>query len=285
MSGAEFADDEVSEYDPERHYDRVTSAWKLLMGAQFHYGVFDNDSDVLDVATEALTRRMIDAAALEPGLRVLDVGCGSGAPACGLAEEFGVEVVGITTSGVGVETARQTAQERGLTGVSFEQRDGTDNGFPDESFDRAWILEASHLMRDKAALISECARVLRPGGRLVLCDLIRHRQIPFLEVRERRDDFAVLREAFGDAHMEPLSLYAELAESQGLRVERQDDLSAATLLTFDRWRANAEQHRDAVVGMIGEDGLAAFVRSCDILEGFWRDGTFGYGLICAVRPT
>ena len=82
--------------------------------------------------------------------------------------------------------------------------------------------------------------MLRPGGRLVLCDLIRHREIPFLEVRERRDDFAVLREAFGDAHMEPLAFYAELAESQGLRVERRTTSRAATLLTFDRWRANAE---------------------------------------------
>jgi 27-O-demethylrifamycin SV methyltransferase len=284
MTGAETR--EVAEYDPEQHYDRVTAAWALLLGEELHYGVFDNGDEPLDVATAALTRRMIDAAELGPGLRVLDVGCGSGAPACALVEEFGVEVVGITTSGVGVAAARRRAEDRGLTGsASFEQRDGTDNGFPDESFDRAWVLESSHLMRDKEALISECARVLRPGGRLVLCDLVRHREIPFLEVRDRREDFAVLREAFGDAHMEPLARYAELAEAKGLRVERLDDLTAATLRTFDRWRENAERHCAEVIEMVGADGHSAFVGSCDILEGLWRDGTFGYGLLSAVRPT
>lgn len=276
---------QTADCDPEQHYDRVTEAWALLLGEELHYGVFDHGDEPLDVATAALTRRMIEAAELAPGLRVLDIGCGSGAPACALAEEHGVEVVGITTSGVGVETARRRAASRGLDDrVSFEQRDGTDHGLPDRSFDRVWVLESSHLMRDKEALVAGAARVLRPGGRMVLCDLVRHREIPFLEVRDRREDFAVLRAAFGDAHMEPLDRYAELATAHGLRVETRDDLTAATLNTFDRWRANAERHRDRVIEMIGVDGHDAFVRSCDILEAFWRDGTFGYGLLCAVRP-
>ena len=84
--------------------------------------------------------------------------------------------------------------------------------------------------------------------------------------------------------MESLEFYATAAEANGLTVDRVDDLTAATLRTFDRWRANAEKHRDAVTALIGADGLDAFVRSCDILEDFWRDGTFGYGLISATKP-
>ncbi|MDQ4054995.1 MAG: methyltransferase domain-containing protein [Actinomycetota bacterium] len=276
------------DYDPAEHYDRVTEAWALLLGDELHYGVFDDGDEPLTVATAALTGRMIEAADLRPAdgtrLRVLDVGCGSGAPACELAQGFGVEVVGITTSAVGVDTARRRAAGLGLDGVTFEERDGTDNRFPDGTFDRVWVLESSHLMRDREALIAECARVLRPGGRLVLCDLIRRREIRFLEVRERRVDFATLRTAFGDAHMESLEFYAGAARVCGLHVDRVDDLTNATLPTFDRWRANAVQHRSEVTAMIGDDGLAAFVRSCDILEGFWRDGTFGYGLLSAVKP-
>jgi len=280
--------EDLVDYDPAEHYDRVTEAWALLLGDELHYGVFDGGDEPLAVATGALTDRMIDAADLRPAdgarLRVLDVGCGSGAPACELAQGFGVEVVGITTSSVGVSTARRRAAALGLDGVTFEERDGTDNLFPDESFDRVWVLESSHLMRDREALIAESARVLRPGGRLVLCDLIRRREIPFLEVRDRRVDFATLRTAFGDAHMESLDFYADAARARGLRVDRVDDLTQATLPTFDRWRANADQHRTAVTEMIGVEGLTAFVRSCDILEEFWRDGTFGYGLISAVKP-
>lgn len=275
------------EYDPAVHYDRVTAAWQLLLGDELHYGVFEAGDD-LATATSRLTRRMLEAARLaEAGgpdrLRVLDVGCGTGAPARAMAREFGVEVLGITTSAVGVEAATARAAEAGLDHVSFEQRDGMDNGLPDESFDVVWALESSHLMRDRDAVLAECTRVLRPGGRLVLCDLLRHREIPFAEVRERRADFTTLRDAFGDAHFETLAFHTEGLTRRGLTVEVADDLTEQTLPTFDAWRANAAEHRDRVVELIGEDGHTAFVRSCDILEGFWRDGTFGYGLVAARR--
>ncbi|MDT4939738.1 MAG: hypothetical protein QOG80_3409 [Pseudonocardiales bacterium] len=273
-----------ADYDPAEHYDRVTEAWRLLLGDELHYGVFEQGGEPLPVATGALTTRMIQAAQLQAGLDVLDVGCGSGTPACRLVADFDVRVVGITTSEVGVATARARAASLGLPGATFEQRDGTDNQFRDESFDRVWALESSHLMRDREALISECARVLRPGGRFILCDLTRQRDIPFDEVRTRRADFVTLRTAFGDARMEPLDYYTSLAETHGLVVDRADDLTALTLPTFEHWRRNAREHRDDVVAAIGVDGLDAFVRGADILEGFWRDGTLGYGLFSAAKP-
>jgi 27-O-demethylrifamycin SV methyltransferase len=273
------------DYEPAAHYDRVTAAWKLLLGEELHYGVFESGDEPLDVATGALTERMIDAARLGTGLSVLDVGCGTGAPTVALAKRFGVSVLGITTSEVGVEAARARAAASSLSGlVSFEVRDGTDNGLPGESFDRVWVLESSHLMRERGRLVSECARVLRPQGVMVLCDITRQREISFKEVRDRRDDFVTLRTAFGDARMEPLELYAELATSAGLTVERTVDLTRATLPTFDRWRANAVENTDEVRALIGDDGLDAFVRATEILERFWEDGTFGYGLLAAVKP-
>lgn len=271
-------------YHPAAHYDRVSEAWRLLLGDELHYGVFERGDEALPDATANLTHRMIEAAQLAPGLDVLDVGCGSGAPACRLVAEFGVRVVGITTSEVGVATARARAAAAGLPDARFERRDGRANGYADESFDRIWVLESSHLMREREQLVTECARVLRPGGRLVMCDLIRHREIPFEEVRRRLAEFVTLRVAFGDAHFETLTFYAELAEKAGLVIDRQDDLTAATLPTFERWRANARTHRDAAIAAFGQRDYDAFVRSCDILEQSWRDGTFGYGLLAAHKP-
>jgi cyclopropane fatty-acyl-phospholipid synthase-like methyltransferase len=227
---------------------------------------------------------MIRAAQLAPGQRVLDVGCGSGAPARRLATEHGVEVLGITTSQIGVETATVESARLAVTGVTFEQRDGTDNGLPAESVDRAWVLESSHLMPDRRGLISECARVLKPGGRIALCDIIRRRDIPFVELKERRDDFAVLRAAYGAARMDSLAMYAELMEEAGLVVDEVVDLTAETLLTLDRWRSTADEHREAVVQLLGQESLDTFEDSLGILEGFWRDGTLGYGLISAAKP-
>jgi 27-O-demethylrifamycin SV methyltransferase len=139
-------------------------------------------------------------------------------------------------------------------------------------------------MAAREALIAECARVLRPGGRLVLCDLIRHRDIPFQEVRARRGEFGTLRDAFGDARMDPLDSYLAMAKAHGLTIEVATDLTDATRPTFDRWRANVVQHRAELTGLLGEDGVQAFERSTDILEAFWRDGTLGYGLFAASKP-
>lgn len=272
-------------YQPATHYDRVTAAWGLLLGEELHYGVFHNPDEQLAAATAHLTEAMIDAAKLEPGFEVLDVGCGTGAPACALAREHGVRVTGITTSTTGVEAARARAAALGLDGVTaFEERDGMDNGFADGSFDRAWVLESSHLMRDRDRLISECARVLRPGGRIALCDITLQRPLDLAEVRRLREPLRLLREVFGDARMEPLARYASLAEENGLRVEQQTDLTAATRPTFERWRGNAHANRDSVVELLGEEDWQRFVDSCDVLEGFWDDGTLGYGLLAAAKP-
>lgn len=274
-----------ADYDPATHYDRVTAAWRLLLGEELHYGVFPRGDEPLEVATAELTERMIAAADLRAGQSVLDVGCGTGTQACRLAERFGVHVLGITTSEVGVESARARAHAAGVADrVRFEVADGTENLLPTGAFDRVWVLESSHLMRDRGALVAECARVLRPGGRFALCDLVRRREIPFQEVRARRAQFETLRDAFGDARMEPLATYRDLARRAGLVVDTVEDLTTQTLPTFDRWRRNATAHAVDVVRDLGEDGLAAFLRSTHLLEGFWLDGTFGYGLIAAAKP-
>jgi 27-O-demethylrifamycin SV methyltransferase len=268
-------------HEPAAHYDRVHAAWRLIMGEEFHYGYFETPETPLQRATAALTEQMIDAAAIAQGERVLDVGCGTGRQACDLAARFGAEVLGITTSAGGVAAATSLAEQRQLSEVRFERRDGTNNQLEPESFDVAWVLESSHLMRDRMALLGECVRVLAPGGRIALCDIIRRREIPFAEVRARRDAFATLRAAFGDAHMEPLEHYAETLERLGMQVVRCDDITEPTRPTFAAWRANIDAHEQELGRLLGSEGVHEFVRSTEILDGFWQDGTLGYGILAA----
>jgi 27-O-demethylrifamycin SV methyltransferase len=251
-----------------------------------HYGVFAGGDEALVEATAALTKRMAEACQLAEGLEVLDVGCGTGAPACAIAVNYGLAVLGITTSAVGVHAATERAAAAGVPDrVRFEVRDGMENGLPDASFDRVWVLESSHLMPERARLLAECARVLRAGGRLALCDITRQRAIPFLEVRSKLRDFSLLRAVFGEARMEPLEVYRQLAEDAGLVVDEAVDLTILTRPTFERWRANAAANRSAVAALLGDDDYDAFVESTKVLEGFWDDGTLGYGLIAAAKPS
>jgi 27-O-demethylrifamycin SV methyltransferase len=229
---------------------------------------------------------MAEAAEIRRDDEVLDVGCGTGSPACHLAGQLGARVTGISTSEVGIAAATARATSLGLSDrTRFELRDATDNGLPNAAFDRVWVLESSHLMRDRERLIAECSRVLKPGGRLALCDIVARRELPLSEVVRLVQPFTLLRDVFGDAKMELLARYAERAARHGLVVDRLDDLTASTRPTFERWRANARRHREETIQTLGEDGVRHFLEACDVLERFWDDHTLGYGLIAARKGT
>ncbi|MBN2798785.1 MAG: class I SAM-dependent methyltransferase [Deltaproteobacteria bacterium] len=271
--------------EPSAHYDRVTRSWGYLLGEDLHYGWFTQGGEPLSEATTALTRQMAALAAFQPGAAVLDVGCGTGSPACHVAAHYGVSVLGISTSVEGISAAKERAARLDLSErVRFEVRNGMNNGLPSNGFDRVWVMESSHLMDDKAALLRECARALRPGGRLVLCDVIRRRELPLGEVLRHAKEFALLRNVYGRAKMISLADYEGLAAEAGLTPVSSQDISAPTQPTFDRWRDNAARHREEVVALVGEDYLDAFAQSCDVLDRFWSDGTLGYGLFAAEKP-
>jgi cyclopropane fatty-acyl-phospholipid synthase-like methyltransferase len=268
--------------DAASHYDRVTRAWTLLLGEDLHYGYFSTPGEPLAQATANLTRLMAERAEIGAGLEVLDVGCGTGQPACELAAEYGCHVTGISTSVEGIVRASERAAARDLAArTRFLLVDAMDTGLPAAGFDRAWVMESSHLMDRKEVMLAECARVLRPGGLLALCDIIRRDELPLPYVLAHARQFNALRVAFGRAKMESLGRYADWLRAAGLTVERSEDISVETRPTFDRWRRNAQAHRAAVEALIGADGWTQFAESCDYLEQFWDAGKLGYGLLVA----
>lgn len=274
----------ISEHDPDIYYDRVMPAWRLIMGCNLHYGYFEFPGQSLDAATQNLTLRVASCAKLTSGLDVLDVGCGDGQASCYLAEHFNCRVVGISTGQKGVEEACRLSEQRGLSpSVQFMVRDGMDNGFPDGSFDRVWVMQSSHFMLDKRTLLKECARVLRPGGRMALADIIMRVSLTKLEVVRHRDEFALLHRVFGRAKMETLNVYQSAAEEVGLGVTVLEDISDKTFPTFECWRNNAVMNKQAVIELVGETLWHDFLEASNVLERFWAKGWLGYGILTGVR--
>jgi len=113
-------------------------------------------------------RRLVGLAQLGPGQRALDVCCGTGDVALALART-GAQVTGLDFSPEMLAVARRRAQVSNAP-VDFVQGDALALPFADATFDAVTIGYGLRNLADFAAGVAEMARVLRPGGRLVVLD-------------------------------------------------------------------------------------------------------------------
>lgn len=185
-----------------------------------HYGLTSSPQGSLCGITDRLERGNIamldrilsvaEMASWPAGSRGLDVGCGLGGTSLLLAERLGFTMTGCNINAAQVERARKTAADRGLTSrARFDVADALDLPYPADAFDFAVLIEVAFHIDDKAALFAELARVVRPGGTVVLVDQER------LEAREVMGLFYF--PARGD--------YAWLAKAAGFAVTRERDCS------------------------------------------------------------
>jgi SAM-dependent methyltransferase len=152
------------------YYARVTESFRATWGDSFHFGLF-NEADSQTEAVRSTELWLGAAAALEAGMRALDVGCGLGGPALTIAETTGAHVTGVDITPTHVEIAQQRAREARLTHLAdFLMADGMNLPFEDSAFDAVYLSEAGCHMPDWNRFVAGCVRVLRPGGRFVGID-------------------------------------------------------------------------------------------------------------------
>ncbi|MCJ1424236.1 hypothetical protein MMC29_002123 [Sticta canariensis] len=108
---------------------------------------------------------LLNRLGIVPGMRVLDLGCGPGNLTAYLAK-----VVGGNGSVVGVDPSKERitiALEKAAHNLSFTEGKAEDlSRFPSASIDVVFVNSTLHWVEDQPAALKECARVLKPGGRL-----------------------------------------------------------------------------------------------------------------------
>ncbi|HVN40157.1 MAG TPA: class I SAM-dependent methyltransferase [Myxococcota bacterium] len=164
---------------------------------------------------EAPLRGLVALAGTRPADRVLDVACGPGfltmafAAACASAR-------GVDATPAFVERARRVGSERGLANVSFAQGDVNALPEPDASYDVVACRAAFHHFPDPARVLGEMRRVTRPGGTLLVADLLGSEDSAQAELHDR------IERLCDPTHVRalPQSEFERLFRAQGLELLR-----------------------------------------------------------------
>lgn len=129
--------------------------------------------DEFHIRGREATEELAALAAPRPFERVLDVGSGIGGSSRFLAQRFGCRVVGVDLTPQYCETAEALSKQVGLDGaLEYRCASALAMPFDDGEFDLAWTQHVQMNIEDKVGLYRETARVLKPGGRFALHDLL-----------------------------------------------------------------------------------------------------------------
>jgi SAM-dependent methyltransferase len=201
-----------------------------------------------------------------PGKRILDIGCGPGTLAKRLAED-GAAVTGVDPGEAALAKARAA-----VPAARFEAASGEALPFPDGSFDGAVMLNALHHVPNPAGALSEAARVLVPGGVLVVVEPLAEGS--FFEALRPIEDESAVRAGAQAAIARALS-QGTFACRRDVTVARRESFASldaflARVSTVDPAREATIRERRAVV----ED---AFLQAAE------RGADGSYGLVQPLR--
>ncbi len=217
----------------------------------------------MQLAHNALVKELMP----HEGMKVLDIGSGSGETVLAIAEKVGStgKAVGVDFSPEGIRLARETAKKRGLEGIAeFHQVNAVELPFADNSFDAVISECVVCLIQDKQKTLNEKVRVLKPGGRVIMHDVITWAPMP----KAMREDRGLYCSCVGGAVS--LNEYEEMLKKAGL----------TNIKTVDFTKdAKRMMNLNAVAQELEEKKT----KSAQEIVDFVRKGGIGYALLVGTK--
>lgn len=209
--------------------------------------------DQLHIGGVEQTRAMAQAAGINASHHVLDIGCGIGGAARVIAAECGASVVAVDRSEAYIDVARALTRMVGLGDrIACEIRSAPGLALSDGSCDVAWLQLVLMNVEHKAALYREIRKLLRPGGRLAIFDVVK--TAPDAEI-----DYPVIwADDRSESHLVTIEAHRVMLADAGFGEVRVTDYTAVALEWYERVRARRTASRSPLsTGLLisGDAGL------------------------------
>lgn len=231
------------------HYDVSNDFYRLWLGERMVYSCayFQTLDDDLETAQEAKLDYICRKLRLQPGERLLDIGCGWGGLIIYAAQNYGIIAEGITLSAPQAKLANERICDADLTDrCHVSVRDYRDLG-EDESYDKAVSVGmfehvGSALLR---TYFEKAWRLLKPGG-VFLNHGIAHR-LPKRQIPIWTGPSFINTYVFPDGELTTISESLMSAEQAGFEVRDVESLREHYMLTLRHWVRNLESHHNGAV--------------------------------------
>ena len=275
-----FRPDEVA-----AHYDDLDRFYRGIWGEHVHHGLWRSRASTAEQATRDLIGEVVEQARIQPGDQVCDVGCGYGGTARVLAADYGATVTAPTVSEAQYRHALNLDPE--ATNPRYLLCDWLANDFETAAFDVVIAIESSEHMANLEKFFAEAARVLKPGGRFVVCAWLSKESPPAWERRLLLEPICREGRLRG---MGSAAEYDRLARSAGLLPVNFQDVSKQVKRT---WPVCAGR---ALKGLIrwpsyrqfllhGRSSHKIFALTLFRIWLAYELGCMRYGILAAVKPS
>ena len=157
------------------HYDRGNDFFNAFLGPMMIYtsAFYQGLDQTLEQAQTNKLNMLCEKVMLKPGMTFLDIGCGIGGPARYVAEQVGCRVRGIDLTTDYIAAGNELCAWVGLSDqVTLEHASALKLPYDAERFDAAYVMHVGMNIADKHTMMAEAFRVLRPGGCLVVYDVM-----------------------------------------------------------------------------------------------------------------
>ncbi len=260
----------------QAHYDLNDDFFALFLDDSRTYSCayFERPGMTLAEAQAAKIDLSLGKCEIQPGMKLLDIGCGWGAVSKRAAEHYGARVIGLTLS----RNQREYASHL-LRDLDVEIRLQGWEEF-DEPVDRIVSIGAfEHFRRERyTAFFEKCHRVLPAGGKMMLHTIVmaepsvlRERGI---EITHENVQFAkfIGREIFPGGQLCAPSVIIDHAKNAGFDVTRTQSLQLHYARTLDCWAAALESHRDRAIELTSKSVYDTYMKYLTGCAAHFRSG-------------